>query len=184
MTSTGRLARSFALVWPAACVAGLLLIAFAQVKWGISDEGVQPSITGLGRVSVPGASADDVAYFFDGQTRRPGLWVVIAGAVVAVAALAGWLRRQFRWPAAVIVVVAALVSLVTAVWTISDPAARLFSERLTEALDLDLPTMQPGYGVIGTAVVAVVLVGLMVFWVAVGRRADSSDPISRTDESS
>lgn len=184
MTSTGRLARSLALVWPAACVAGLLLIAFAQVKWGISDEGVQPSITGLGRVSVPGASADDVAYFFDGQTRRPGLWVVIAGAVVAVAALAGWLRRGIRWPMAAVVTAAAVVSLAVAVWTISDPAARLFSERLTEALDLDLPTMQPGYGVIGTAVVAVVLVGLMVFWMVAARRTGTSEQVSRTDESS
>ncbi|MET9199155.1 hypothetical protein ABZW74_02020, partial [Gordonia sp. NPDC003585] len=61
----------------------------------------------------------------------------------------------------------------------SDPAGHLFSERLTEALDLDLPTMQPGYGLIGTLIVGVLVLALAVFWAATSWRRPT-----RTDESS
>lgn len=88
-------------VWPAALAGGLLLVLFAQVEWGSTDEGVQPSITGLGRVTVPGASDEDVAYFFADNTDRPGLTVLVAGIVVAVAAALGWWRERLR-PAAMV----------------------------------------------------------------------------------
>ena len=179
MTSPGRIDRLRGLVWPIACVAGLLLVALAQVKWGVSDEGVRPSITGLGRVSVPGAAAEDVEYFFDGQTRRPGLIVIVAGAVVALAAALGWWRASLRWPAIVVVGLGGAVALGVAVVALSDPAGHLFSERLTEALDLDLPTMQPGYGLIGTLIVGVLVLALAVFWAATSWRRPT-----RTDESS
>ena len=35
------------LAWPVMLAGGLLLVLFAQVQWGSTDEGVEPSITGL-----------------------------------------------------------------------------------------------------------------------------------------
>ncbi len=72
--------------------------------------------------------------------------------------------------------------------TLSDPAAHLFSDRVSEALDLELPTMQPGYGLIGTVVVAVLLLVVVGGFAVVtsvwpGRSVDPAE-VSRTDESS
>ncbi len=72
-------------------------------RWsgGSTDEGVQPSITGLGRVTVPGGASDeDVAFFFEDNTDRPGLSVVVLGAVIAVVAALAWWRMRLR-PAAI-----------------------------------------------------------------------------------
>ncbi|UPG69061.1 hypothetical protein MVF96_04230 [Gordonia hongkongensis] len=59
---------------------------------------------------------------------------------------------------------------------------------MSEALDADLPDMQAGYGLIGTVVVAILLLVVVGFWVlsSVWPRAGAADrvEINRTDESS
>ncbi|MBM7277923.1 hypothetical protein JTZ10_09150 [Gordonia rubripertincta] len=186
-TEPGIVDRLRTYVWPAALVGGLLLVLFAQVEWGSTDEGVQPSITGLGRVTVPGASDEDVAFFFEDNTDRPGLSVVILGAVIALVAALAWWRERLRPAAIGVIGLAAVVALVVGIRTLSDPAAHLFSDRVTEALDLELPTMQPGYGLLGTVVVAVLLLVVVGFAVVTsvwpGRSVDPVE-VSRNDESS
>ncbi|MBD0861778.1 hypothetical protein IA539_11225 [Gordonia sp. zg691] len=174
-------------VWPAALVGGLLLVLLAQVEWGSTDEGVQPSITGLGRVTVPGASDEDVAFFFEDNTDRPGLSVILLGAVIAVVAALAWWRARLRPAAIGLIGLASVIALVVGIRTLSDPAAHLFSERVSQALDLDLPTMQPGYGLVGTVVVAVLLlvvVGFAVVTSVWSGGAAGVARVSRNDESS
>lgn len=186
-TEPGIVARLRVLVWPAALVGGLLLVLFAQVEWGSTDEGVQPSITGLGRVTVPGASDEDVAFFFEDNTDRPGLSVVVLGAVIAVVAALGWWRARLRPAAIGVIGLASVIAAAVGIRTLGDPAAHLFSDRVTEALDLELPTMQPGYGLIGTVVVAVLLfvvVGFAVVTSVWPGRSPDADRVSRNDESS
>lgn len=160
-------------VWPAALAGGLLLVLFAQVEWGSTDEGVQPSITGLGRVTVPGASDEDVAYFFADNTDRPGLTVLVAGIVVAVAAALGWWRERLRPAAIGVIGVASAVALVAGAMVLADPAAHLFTDRVARALDSELPRMDPRYGLIGTVAVAAGLIVVAVSAIAsmIGPRA-------------
>ena len=47
---------------PFLLVCGLLLVSLTMAPWGVGDEGVRPTVTGLGRVTVEGASAADVAF--------------------------------------------------------------------------------------------------------------------------
>ncbi|MFW0796676.1 hypothetical protein AAFP30_22920 [Gordonia sp. CPCC 205515] len=161
-------ARFARVLWPATLVGGLLLVAFALVPWGTTDEGVRPAVTGLGRVSVPGARPEDVA-FLEEHTERPALVTLALGAVIVVAAAIGWWRPTIlQW------VVVAVAALGTVIWTaivLGDVAGHLFDSRVTEALGDDLPTMTPGYGVVGSLVVAVVLIGMMGGAVAVGRHS-------------
>ncbi|GAB89743.1 hypothetical protein [Gordonia rhizosphera] len=147
--------------WPIALVAGLLLVAFSLVPWGVSDQGVQPSITGLGRVSVPGAEPGDVA-FLEEHTLRPGLATVVLGTVIAVVAALAWWRPRLRWPAVVIVGLGAVAALVAAIPVLADPAAHLFDERVNDALSQDSPLVGVGYGLVGVTVVSIVLIGLVV----------------------
>ncbi|MGV9713871.1 hypothetical protein ACWDTI_24800 [Gordonia sp. NPDC003424] len=162
MTATGELsARLSRYLWPATLVGGLLTVAFALVPWGTSDEGVRPSITGLGRVSVPGARPEDVA-FLEAHTDRPGLVTLLVGTVVFVAAVGGWWRRAvFGW-AVGCVAVAALCAVVWTAIVLSNVAGHLFDDRVTEALGDDLPSMSPGYGLVGSLIVGVVLIAMMV----------------------
>lgn len=163
--------------WPATLVGGLLLVAFALVPWGASNQGVRPSITGLGRVSVPGARAEDVA-FVEVHTQRPGLVTLLLGTVVFVAAAVAWWRAQLsRWAGAVVAVAAVCAVVWTAV-VLGDVAGHLFDDRVTEALGNDLPVMSPGYGLVGSVVVGVVLVGMFVAVVLIGAQ------LTRSDESS
>ncbi|AZG45859.1 hypothetical protein [Gordonia insulae] len=147
--------------WPAALGGGLLLVAFSLVPWGVSDEGVRPSITGLGRVSVPGAGPEDVAFLED-HTLRPGLVTVVVGIVIAVAAAAAWWRPRVRWPALIVIALASIVAMVAAVLTVANPAAHLLDDQVNRALDLDTPLISPGYGLIGVVVVSIGIVGLMI----------------------
>ena len=176
------------LAWPTMLAGGLLLVLLAQVQWGSTDEGVEPSITGLGRVTILGASDDDVEFFFEDNTGRPGLSVVVLGAVIAVVAALGWWRPRLRPSAIGLIGLASVIVLVVGIRTLSDPAAHLFSDRVSEALDADLPDMQAGYGLIGTVVVAILLLVVVGFWVlsTVWPRAGAADrvEINRTDESS
>ncbi|MYR06846.1 hypothetical protein GTV32_11255 [Gordonia sp. SID5947] len=174
--------------WPAGLIGGLLLVALSLVPWGVSDQGVKPSVTGLGRVSVPGAAPEDVAFLED-LTRRPGLVTVIVGVVIAIAAALAWWRSELRWPAVVVVGVGAVVALVVAVVTLSDPGKHLFESRVTDAVDSDTPIISVGYGLVGVLVVSVVLIGLMMSTVIVGRdgTADAgpqTDVANRSDGSS
>ncbi len=82
---------------------------------------------------------------------------------------------------------ASVIAAVVGIRTLGDPAAHLFSDRVTEALDLELPTMQPGYGLIGTVVVAVLLLVVVGFAVVTSvwpGRSPDADRVSRNDESS
>ncbi|WAC54066.1 hypothetical protein [Gordonia sp. SL306] len=174
--------------WPAGLLGGLLLVAFSLVPWGVSDQGVKPSVTGLGRVSVPGAAPEDVAFLED-LTRRPGLITVVVGVVIAIAAALAWWRSELRWPAVVVVGVGSVVSLVVAVVTLSDPGKHLFESRVTDAVDADTPIISVGYGLVGVLVVSVVLLGLMMSTVIIGRdgaaeSAPDPDVASPADESS
>lgn len=184
----GTVERLRGLAWPTMLGGGLLLVLLAQVQWGSTDEGVEPSITGLGRVTILGASDDDVAFFFEDNTGRPGLSVVVLGAVIAVVAALGWWRPRLRPSAIGLIGLASVIVLVVGIRTLSDPAAHLFSDRVSEALDADLPDMQAGYGLIGTVVVAILLLVVVGFWVlsTVWPRAGAADrvEINRTDESS
>ncbi len=147
--------------WPIALVTGLLLVAFSLVPWGVSDQGVQPSITGLGRVSVPGAGPEDVA-FLEEHTLRPGLVTVVLGAVIAVVAALAWWRPRLRRPAVVIVGLAAVGALIAAIPTLADPAGHLLDDQVNSALNSDSSLLGAGYGVIGVIVVGIVLIGLVV----------------------
>ncbi|MFE0747689.1 hypothetical protein [Gordonia sp. NPDC058843] len=180
------------LAWPALLAGGLLLVLFAQVQWGSTDEGVEPSITGLGRVKILGASDDDVAFFFEDNTGSPGLSVVVLGAVIALVAAIAWWRPRLRPSAIGLIGLASVVVLVVGVRTLSDPAAHLFSDRVSEALDAELPDMQAGYGVIGTVVVAILLLAVVGFWVVstmwprggAGRTELNRTELNQNDESS
>ncbi|MEE3849563.1 hypothetical protein VZC37_04425 [Gordonia sp. LSe1-13] len=147
--------------WPIAAVAGLLLVAFSLVPWGVSDAGVQPSITGLGRVRVPGAAPEDVA-FLEEHTMRPGLWTVVLGALIAVVALVAWWRPALRWPAVVIVGLCAIGALAVAIPTLADPGAHLFDQRVQDAVRVESPLIDVGYGLLGVLFVGIALIGLVV----------------------
>ena len=115
------------------------------------------------------------------------LILLLVLAVLAVAAL-GWWRPRLRPSAIGLIGLASVIVLVVGIRTLSDPAAHLFSDRVSEALDADLPDMQAGYGLIGTVVVAILLLVVVGFWVlsSVWPRAGAADrvEINRTDESS
>ncbi|WP_270483457.1 MULTISPECIES: hypothetical protein [Gordonia] len=87
--------RARALAWPLFAVSGLLIVAFSLVSWGDSSQGLNSKISGVGRVSVPGAAPEDVA-FLEAHTQRPGLVTIILGAVIAAVAAVGWWRRRLR----------------------------------------------------------------------------------------
>jgi hypothetical protein len=163
-------------------VGGLLLVLLAQVQWGWTEEGVEPSITGLGHVKILGATADDVEFFFEDKTDRPGLSVVVVGAVIAVVAALGWWRARLRPSAIGLIGLASMIALVVGIRTLSDPAAQLFSDSVSDALGSDLPAMEAGYGLIGTVVVAVLLLAVVAGWVLTALWPRPT--VSRSDESS
>ena len=65
-----------ALAWPLFAVSGLLIVGFSLVSWGDSDQGIDSKISGVGRVSVPGAQPEDVA-FLEAHTQRPALVTIV-----------------------------------------------------------------------------------------------------------
>ncbi|MFW0787025.1 hypothetical protein AAFP35_21215 [Gordonia sp. CPCC 206044] len=147
--------------WPFALVGGLLVVAFSLVPWGRSDEGVRPSVSGLGRVSVPGAQPEDVA-FLEEHTLRPGLITVVLGAVIVLFAAIGWWQPRVRWVTLAAIAIACAVSFGTAVVVLADPAGHLFDARVNEALDSSTPLLSPAYGPIGVLVVSVVVAAVMI----------------------
>ncbi|MXP23288.1 hypothetical protein GIY30_18285 [Gordonia sp. HNM0687] len=147
--------------WPIAALGGLLLIGFSLVAWGVSDEGVQPSITGLGRVRVPGATAEDVA-FLEEHTMRPGLWTVMFGSMVTVVSVLAWWRPRLRWPAVLIVGLSAIGALAVTIPTLADPGAHLFDQQVQDAVRVESPLIDVGYGLLGTLIVGIALIGLVV----------------------
>ncbi|MCX2963424.1 hypothetical protein [Gordonia aquimaris] len=147
--------------WPIAALGGLLLIGFSLVPWGISDEGVQPSITGLGRVRVPGATAEDVA-FLEEHTLRPGLWTVTFGAIITVVSLLAWWRPRLRWPAVAVVGLGAVATLAVTIPALADPGGHLFDQQVQDAIRVESPLVDVGYGLLGILIVAIALIGLVV----------------------
>ena len=62
--------------------------------------------------SLTSSSDDDVAFFFEDNTGRPGLSVVVLGAVIAVVAALGWWRPRLRPAAIGLIGLASIVALV------------------------------------------------------------------------
>ena len=142
---------------PVLLLGGLLLVAFSLAPWCVGDEGVKPSVSGLGKVQVAGASSDDVA-FLEEHTLRPGMITVFAGAVIAVAAVVLWWRRSVFWPSIVVIVFGALAALVQGVTVFADPAPHIFDELVVAELAGELPALSPAYGLYGIVIVSVVTV--------------------------
>lgn len=161
-----------ALAWPLFVVSGLLIVAFSLVSWGDSDQGLNSRISGVGRVSVPGAQPEDVA-FLEAHTQRPALVTIALGAVIAAVAALGWWRRRLRWTALAVIGLAAVGAAVAAGIVLADPSGQLLDAAVTNTLDLSAgeQVLHPGYGVIAVLVVAVlVFVGVIAVIVAEGRR--------------
>ncbi|GAC68462.1 hypothetical protein [Gordonia soli] len=167
-------------LWPGLFVGGLLLVGFSLAPWGTSDQGVRPSVSGVGRVSVPGASAEDVA-FLEQHTQRPGLVVIGAAVLILIAAADGWWRPQAFWYASAIVGIPAVGVLIWSIVTVASPEQRLFDDQVIDALDGPSSILAPGYGVVGTAVVSAVMIVGVLGAIALRVRADR---VSRTGGSS
>ncbi|GAB05674.1 hypothetical protein GII30_19715 [Gordonia amarae] len=140
---------------PFLLVCGLLLVSLTMAPWGVGDEGVRPTVTGLGRVTVEGASAADVA-FLEEHTQRPGLPLLLAGAVVVATAAAMWWRDILIWPRSLVLAIAFAAAAVRTIRVIADPAPLVFDSLVTRELESQLPTMSAGWGVYGALVVCVV----------------------------
>ncbi|MGV9478966.1 hypothetical protein [Gordonia aichiensis] len=161
-----------ALAWPLFAVSGLLIVAFSLVSWGDSDQGLDSKISGVGRVSVPGAQPEDVA-FLEAHTQRPALVTIVLGVVIALAALAGWWRPRLRWTALAVLGLAAVGSAVAAGIVLADPSGQLLDAAVTNTLDLARgeQVLHPGYGVIAVLVVAIIVfVCVIAVVVTTGRR--------------
>lgn len=164
-------------------VAGLAIAGFTLAPWGITHEGVQPSVTGLGGVRVPGATAEDVAFLTD-HTQRPGMVLLAIGAVtIVLAALATW-RPTLRLAAAGWSIIAGLVTIGWSIAVLSAPEHRLFDNQVTDTLDAGPSVLQPGWGLLAEIVTGAVLVGLggiqvALLWLARGRGGASAPEHSR-----
>lgn len=180
-------------LWPLLLSGGLLIVALSMGPWGVSSEGVRPGVNGLGRVSVPGASQQDVA-FLESHTEQPGLVTVGLGALIVVAAALGWALPKAKWIALAICGVAGLGSVITAVIILTDPAGHLLDDAVNEALGTGPQVLSPGYGLIGVLIVGLVVIGAVVSG-ALARpsragvagdagRVDDLDDLTRTDEPS
>ena len=152
--------RARALAWPLFAVSGLLIVAFSLVSWGDSSQGLSSKISGVGRVSVPGAAPEDVA-FLEAHTQRPGLITIVLGAVIAAVAAVGWWRRRLRPIALAVIGLAAA----TAAIVVADPSGQLLDDAVTSTLELapGEQILQPGDGVIAVLVVAILLAVGVVF---------------------
>lgn len=185
MGPTSRIDPVRRILWPTSFIGGLLLVAFGLAPWGVSDQGVRPKVSGVGRVSVPGAGPEDVA-FLENHTQRPALVVIVLAVVIALAAVVGWWRQPVFWPATVAVAVgSAAVTGWTAI-VLTAPDEHLFDGNVLGALDAPSTILTPGYGLIGALVVAaVVLIGSVIAMVmrlgVRGLPAPSAEPPDRLD---
>lgn len=138
---------------PILVLGGLVLFGLAFAPWGIAREGVQPSVSGLGKVTVPGATADDVAFLQD-HTGRPGLITLLLGVVIIVAAGLAWWRTELTRVGLAVAALAATVAAGWAVLTVSSPESKLFDAAVNEALDDRSSVLAPAWGLFGSAAVA------------------------------
>ncbi|WP_076481522.1 hypothetical protein [Williamsia sterculiae] len=126
----------------AAC--GLTVLVCSFLTWGSSDQGVHPSVSGTGSISVPGAAADDVA-FLERYTNHPGSFTVLTGALIMVAAAMVWLggRRIGRvhiataWSlfAVAVGMLCSVVTMAVTIWCMVDPGGALFDTQVAEAMN-------------------------------------------------
>lgn len=158
--------------WPLLVVAGLAQVAFCLAPWGASPNKAGASITGLGRVSVPGAGRADVA-FLEAHTQRPAVTALVCGALIVMAALAGWWQRGHRWAPLSVAAAAALASVISTALVAADVTGSLLDHAVTAALGGDT-TLRTGYGVVGALVIGgLALVGTLAALAgmcALGRR--------------
>lgn len=150
-------------VWPALVIAGLAIVGSSQATWGYSEDGAQVQVSGLGGVNARAAATADVEAAFADHTQRPGLLTLALGAVIFVVAVVAWWKpirrnRGAVFVAAAVIAAAGVGTAVAAVTVVSDPAASLFDDAVTGALDLPGPILQPGWGLLATVVVGVLTV--------------------------
>lgn len=150
-------------VWPALMVGALVLGGLTFAPWGYGEEGVEPSINGLGEVSVPGATAEDVAILQE-HTQRPGLLVLGLAALVLVGAVLAWWQPPGRKDGRVDVVLSVsgsavcglggLLAAIQGLRVVLDPSARLFTAEILALVgEVDGPILQPSWGAYGVIVV-------------------------------
>lgn len=158
-TVTAAAHRSARVVSIAMILAGVVIAALSLTPWGITHEGVQPTVTGLGGVDVPGASNEDVA-FLTAHTQRPGNIMLVLGAITAVVGGLGVWRSGFRLAAGIWGALAGIAVTVWAIMVLVAPERRLFDDRVNAALDGGATVLQPGWGLLGEVVAGAVLLGL------------------------
>lgn len=160
-------------------VCGLMLASLTLAVWGVGDEGVRPSVTGLGNVTVPGASPDDVA-FLEEHTRRPAVPLLFCGALAVLFAAAMWLHDIVFWTGSVALTITFTVAAVRTVLVIADPAQLVFDKMVTTELESDMPAMSAGWGAwaaLAVCVVAlIVLIALMALRILDRRYPDTPVP--------
>lgn len=165
--------------WPLLVVAGLAQVAFCLGPWGASADKAGATITGLGRVSVPGADRVDVA-FLEVHTQRPAVTALICGALVVFAGLYGWWQRRRRWIPLAVTVVAALASLIGTVPAVVDPTGSLLDRSVTAVLGGDT-SLRLGYGSVVVLVLTVLtLAGTLGALVSAGITSSRRDPTQVT----
>lgn len=150
-----------------------MLAALTFAPWGHGTEGWKPSITGLGKVSIDGASGDEVAFLQD-HTGRPGLVVLACAAVIVIAGLLAAWRAEPRIAAAGIGVTAALGAGIWTVVVLAELPVHLFDDAVGEALGDARPALAAGWGAIGVLVVSILILGAAAttLWTAI--RGDES----------
>lgn len=140
---------------PILLIAGLVLFGLAFATWGVGAEGVKPTVSGLGKVTISGLSADDVGFLQD-HTGRPGLVTLVLGAIVAISAVLAWWRTELSLIASAVAAIAGVAAVAWTVLTLAAPETRLFDEAVNDALDGGSSVLNPGWGLIGSIVMSVV----------------------------
>lgn len=164
---------------------GLALASTSFGPWGVGHQGFQPTVTGLGKVSVSGASAADVA-FLQAYTGRPGLVTLLLGVAIVVAAGLAWWRAELRIVGSSVALLAAGGALTWALVVLSAPEDKLFDAAVNEAVGADGSVLSVGWALWATVVVSVICVvaGLAVVGRGVIARSVVERGVSRSVESS
>ena len=150
-------------------ICGVALASLTLAEWGVGDEGVRPAVTGLGKVSVPGASPADVV-FLEEHTQRPAVPLLFCGALIVLIAAAMWLHDIVFWTGLIVLGIIFAIASVRTVQVIADPAPRMFDSLVTTELESDMPAMSAGWG--AYAALAVCVVALVVSKLTVNVRPE------------
>lgn len=143
--------------WPTLAIGGLFLFALCYAPWGRGAEGVQPQVTGLGRIEISGAAPEDqpVITSLESEAVAAALPALVLAALIVVVALLAWWQPRLRLAGFAVVLLAAIGAIVNAALVAASPSAALFSDRVNTELG-EVP-MGVAYGVIGALVCAAVI---------------------------